>query len=90
MAGKILMSEEETAGLFQEIRDDLDGIDAELDYLIWFKQNADFGPADGDVHAIMDKNYTHETGKPVPTGWSQERGIKYDTKRLDRLSQPDR
>jgi hypothetical protein len=71
--GKVLMSEDETASLFQEIRDGLDEVDAELDYLRWFKQNADFGPADGDVHAIMDEQYTKETGKPVPTDWAQER-----------------
>jgi hypothetical protein len=69
---KSWMSEEETAGLFQEIRDGLDEIDDELEYLKWFKQNADFGPADSDVHAIMDEQYTLETGKPVPTDWAQE------------------
>ena len=72
MADKTDMSEEETAGLFQKIRDGLDSIDAELDYLRWFKRNTDFGPADSDVHTIMDMNYTEETGEPVPTAWSQE------------------
>ena len=71
MTATTLMSEEETAGLFQEIRDSLDDIDAELEYLRWFKQHADFGPADSDVHAIMDMNYTEDTGKPVPTDWAQ-------------------
>ena len=44
----------------------------EVEYLRWFKQNADFGPADSDVHAIMDEQYTKDTGKPVPAGWAQE------------------
>jgi hypothetical protein len=69
------MSERETASLFQSIRDGLDDLDNEVDYLRWFKQNADFGQADSDVqaiHAIMDKNYTLETGKPVPEDWAQE------------------
>jgi hypothetical protein len=66
------MSVDETAGLFQEIRDGLDDIDDELEYLRWFKVNADFGPADSDVHQIMDEQYTKDTGKPVPKDWAQE------------------
>jgi hypothetical protein len=65
-------SDEETAGLFQDIRDGLDDIYDELDYLKWFKQHADFGPADSDVHQIMDMQYEEETGKTVPTDWAQE------------------
>ena len=42
---------------------------AELHYLQWFKNNADFGPADTDVHMIMDENYTEETGREVPVKW---------------------
>ena len=45
---------------------------AEFHYLEWFKINADFGPADSDVHMIMDENYTQETGKPVPEKWRTE------------------
>jgi hypothetical protein len=44
----------------------------ELVYLKWFKLNADFGPADSDVHSIMNENYTEETGNPVPAGWETE------------------
>ena len=44
----------------------------ELHYLSWFKQNADFGPADSDVHAILDEEYTEETGYAVPKNWRQE------------------
>jgi hypothetical protein len=69
--GKILTSEDETAKLFQDIRDGLDDIDDELEYLKWFKQNADFGPADSDVHAIMDRQYTMQTGNLVPEDWKQ-------------------
>ena len=47
-------------------------MDAELKYLRWFKQNADFGPADGDVHMIMDEQYEKETGNKVPANWRQE------------------
>lgn len=42
----------------------------ELEYLKWFKQNADFGPADSDVHEIMDENFMNETGKNLPEGWN--------------------
>lgn len=43
---------------------------AELAWLTWFVQNADFGPADGDVCRIMEENYTAETGNKVPSNWS--------------------
>lgn len=42
---------------------------AEVKYLTWFKQHADFGPADSDVHEAMNEQYTRETGCPVPPGW---------------------
>jgi hypothetical protein len=45
---------------------------AELHYLKWFKQNADFGPADSDVHAIMNDQYEERTGRAVPEGWREE------------------
>ena len=41
----------------------------ELEYLRWFKANADFGPADSDVHAILDEEYETETGNKVPKEW---------------------
>jgi hypothetical protein len=45
---------------------------AELAYLKWFKQNADFGPADTDVHMGMDETYEYETGNRVPKDWRTE------------------
>lgn len=45
---------------------------AELEYLLWFWRNADFGPAHGDVVQRMNREYTRETGSPVPTAY------KYD------------
>jgi hypothetical protein len=42
---------------------------AELDYLRWFKQHTDFGPADGDVQDNMNAAYEARTGKKVPEGW---------------------
>jgi hypothetical protein len=44
----------------------------ERKYLDWFFQNADFGPADGDVRSIMEEQYERETGKPVPTDYHYE------------------
>jgi hypothetical protein len=44
----------------------------ELAYLRWFKQNADFGPADGDVHRNMDDAYESRTGNKVPDNWRTE------------------
>jgi hypothetical protein len=72
MTDQKLMTAAETAALCNSIRTDLKDIEAELDYLTWFKQHADFGPADSDVHQIMDMQYEEETGKTVPTDWTQE------------------
>lgn len=41
----------------------------EHEYLTWFVQNADFGPADGDVRQHLRQQYVTQTGKPVPEGW---------------------
>lgn len=72
MADTMFMDEEESAPMFESICDGLDSLETEVEYLRWFKRNADFGPADSDVHYIMDEQYTEETGRPVPEGWSQE------------------
>lgn len=42
----------------------------ELEYLRWFKQNADFGPADSDIHEIMALEFMENTGKNIPKGWN--------------------
>ena len=44
----------------------------ELDYLAWFRQNADFGPASGDVIMYMDEDFERETGTRVPKTWRYE------------------
>lgn len=41
----------------------------ELEYLQWFKVNTDFGPADEDVHVIMNEEFEEQTGKKVPECW---------------------
>ena len=43
----------------------------ELEYLEWFRCNADFGPAHEDVIQILDEEFEEETGKLVPKGWRQ-------------------
>ena len=42
----------------------------ELEYLTWFRQAADFGPADSDVKDWMNKKFIKETGKNLPEGWN--------------------
>lgn len=42
----------------------------ELEYLQWFRENTDFGPADEDVKDIMNQRFTEETGKSVPKKWA--------------------
>jgi hypothetical protein len=42
----------------------------ELEYLTWFRINADFGPADSDVKLYLDQRFMEETGKNLPEGWN--------------------
>jgi hypothetical protein len=42
----------------------------ELEYLKWFRHNADFGPAEGDVIEYMNEQFMDETGKNLPEGWN--------------------
>lgn len=44
----------------------------ELEWLKWFAQNADFGPADGAVRAEMREEFRCITGKELPKGWRGE------------------
>ena len=41
-----------------------------LEYLQWFCNNADFGPADSDVKESMNERFMDETGKNLPEGWN--------------------
>jgi hypothetical protein len=41
----------------------------EYDFLLWFYQNADFGPADSDVRIYMMEEFEEETGKILPDGY---------------------
>jgi hypothetical protein len=42
----------------------------ELEYLKWFRINADFGPADSDVKDHLNACFMDETGKNLPEGWN--------------------
>ena len=42
----------------------------ELEYLKWFRVNADFGPADGDVQDSMNERFMDEKRKNLPEGWN--------------------
>jgi hypothetical protein len=41
-----------------------------LEYLEWFRRNADFGPAHSDVVDSMKERFMEETGKNLPEGWN--------------------
>ena len=41
-----------------------------LEYLEWFRFNADFGPADSEVIDMMNQNFMDKTGKNLPHGWN--------------------
>ena len=42
----------------------------ELEYLKWFRINADFGPAEGDVIDGMNEAFMEQTEKNLPKGWN--------------------
>lgn len=44
----------------------------ELEWLRWFYQEADFGPADSDVRFYMATAFKQETGKELPEGYEEE------------------
>jgi len=44
----------------------------ELEYLSWFRMNADFGPAHSGVIDAMHKLFRKSTDKRVPAGWSDD------------------
>lgn len=43
----------------------------ELEYLRWFFENSDFGPADYEVKEIMEDDFQRRTGKNVPKSCRQ-------------------
>jgi hypothetical protein len=45
---------------------------SEMEYLVWFRCNADFGPASGDVIHYMHKDFEKEMGMMVPKGWAED------------------
>lgn len=44
----------------------------ELEYLRFFYEEADFGPADEDVRSIIDERFAAKTGKALPEGYGDE------------------
>jgi len=43
---------------------------SELEYLRWFRENADFGPADGEAKDALNEYFIESTGKDLPEGWN--------------------
>lgn len=43
---------------------------SELEYLKWFRCNADFGPGHSDEQFRLDEMFMEETGKNLPEGWN--------------------
>jgi hypothetical protein len=51
----------------------LKSITNNLNYLIWFHENVDFGPiVYEDVILDLQQRYVRETGRPVPDDWRIE------------------
>lgn len=42
----------------------------ELEYLKYFRMEADFGPAHEDVVTIINEDFMTKTGKNLPVGWN--------------------
>ncbi len=42
----------------------------ELEYLEWFRINADFGPGEGDVIDAMNERFMEEKNLNLPEGWN--------------------
>lgn len=47
-------------------------IASELEFLRWFYEEADFGPADSDVRDIMKRDFEEQTGLELPLGYDEE------------------
>jgi hypothetical protein len=45
----------------------------ELTWLRFFYREADFGPADDDVRAIIEDNFRADTGLELPEGYDREK-----------------
>lgn len=45
---------------------------SELEWLLWFYQTADFGPADHEVRDELKQEFMRETGKSLPDGYCTE------------------
>ena len=44
----------------------------ELEFLKYFYYNADFGPADSDVRAIIKENFVESKKKALPAGYDEQ------------------
>lgn len=44
----------------------------ELEYLKWFFQNADFGPADSDVRDRLNRQFIEQKEKNLPEGYNYD------------------
>ncbi len=44
----------------------------ELEWLRYFYQKADFGPADDDVRQIIEEDFMKKTRKALPAGYERE------------------
>jgi len=42
----------------------------ELEYLTFFRLEADFGPADSTVKDRINRRFMEKTGKNLPEGWN--------------------
>lgn len=63
--------EQTTNEVVGEIIEQVSAVKIELEYLRWWYQNADFGPADSDVRRHLN-NYYVAGGGVIPDGYKEE------------------
>lgn len=67
---KLELSTEEATSIWQELFEkEITPLKEELDYLRYFYETCDFGPADEDEREAIDNSYQLETGKSLPEGY---------------------
>jgi hypothetical protein len=45
----------------------------ELEYLIWFRENLDYGPFGDEIIYYMNEKFKEETGKNLPKKWEDSK-----------------
>lgn len=67
---ELLFPKEETRPVVESVAPPKVDRASEAEWLMWFYQNADFGPADSDVRDSLKSQFKRGTGKLLPEGYN--------------------